>query len=318
MQTKTVAITGATGFIGKKLVKDCLEAGWDVRILSRNKHKAEQLFPGLDIFEGDLTIDSNMGDFLKNRQVLVNCAGELHDEKMMQKLHLEGTKTLIEAARGQVQHWIQLSSVGVYGVQRQGQVHEDYPMNPIGAYEQTKATSDQWVWQAASEGAFDCTVLRPSNVFGRDMPNDSLRSLIRLIKKRFFFFIGPTGVQFNYVHVNDVSAAIVACIQNPAARNRIYNISNQCTVESFVKSVCEDLGISPVALRIPEWIVRALAQLAGRVPKFPLTASRVDALTVRANYDSSRIAAELGFRPRISVTQGMQEIVASLSAASNT
>lgn len=62
-------------------------------------------------------------------------------------------------------------------------------------------------------------------------------------------------------------------------------------------------------LRMPEWPIRLSARLLGSVPGFPLTEARVDALTGRAIYSSARIERELDYRHRVSMEEGIEELV---------
>jgi len=308
--TKRVAITGATGFVGRHLLRQCLVAGWQVRILSRNTQKARSISDKIEIFEGDL-IDRNvnLAAFLAEQDVLIHCAGEIKDESKMPRLHVEGCQRLIEAASRRVKHWVHLSSVGVYGRPMVGLVTEESMQCPVSIYEQTKAQSDALVLAAAQKGAFEYSILRPSTVYGLDMPNQSLRSLICAVKKGRFFFIGKPGAQTYYIHVEDVAAAMVACIVNPNARNRIYILSHQCSIEELVMIIDATLKRNITYKRLPIGLAKLIASVCYILPGFPLTVSRVNALTTRVIYDNSKIARELQISPKISLCEGLRELV---------
>jgi nucleoside-diphosphate-sugar epimerase len=80
-------------------------------------------------------------------------------------------------------------------------------------------------------------------------------------------------------------------------------------MEQFVAAIANGLGRDVPRLRIPETPARLLAKLAGVVPGIPLTAARVDALTSRAVYPSTRIEQELGYRHGVSMENGLLELV---------
>ncbi|MDX2479892.1 MAG: NAD-dependent epimerase/dehydratase family protein, partial [Desulfuromusa sp.] len=157
-----IAITGGTGFIGENLAMRCLSQGDDVRILSRKVPCERWLSLGVEWHQGDLEDSSCLLPFVDGVDVLYHCAGQLTDAEMMQRLHVEGTRHLIEAASGRIGHWVQLSSVGVYGPVSAGEITEESSINPVGEYEITKAESDALVLEAASQARFSCTILRPS------------------------------------------------------------------------------------------------------------------------------------------------------------
>ena len=177
-----IAITGGNGFVGKHLVDRHIQQGDQVRLLSR-KDPVKDL--SVKYFLGDLSSpDDELFDFIDGVDVLYHCAGEIINESLMQELHVNGTQRLVNAAHGKIGRWVQLSSVGVYGVCREGKVNEDSKEQPFGVYEQTKTESDKIV----KNSNIPYVILRPSNIFGNDMPNQSLRSLFHIVNRGLFFF----------------------------------------------------------------------------------------------------------------------------------
>jgi nucleoside-diphosphate-sugar epimerase len=166
---------------------------------------------------------------------------------------------------------------------------------------------------AAKEGCFSATVLRPSNIYGEDMPNQSLRCWIRMVKWGLFFFIGQPRAMTNYVHVDDVVRALHLCAQDKRAAGRIYNLSAGCTIEEFVQTMCRILGRGIPGMRIPENTARLLAKLGGGLPGFPLKPSRIDALTGRASYSSKRILSELNFKPAVDAKEGLSRMIQAMT-----
>lgn len=105
---------------------------------------------------------------------------------------MRGTERLLTAAQGEVGLWVQLSSTGVYGPVRSGVVDEERILAPVNSYERTKAAGDLLV-QAAAKSGLKCFILRPSNIYGPDMPNQSLFQLIRMIDLGLFCHIDSRG-----------------------------------------------------------------------------------------------------------------------------
>jgi nucleoside-diphosphate-sugar epimerase len=227
----------------------------------------------------------------------------------MPAVHVEGTRRLIRAAEGKLQRWVQLSSVGVYGPQRNGVVTEESPMRPCGVYEKTKTMSDELVLGAAAAGAFTTAVLRPSNVFGPMMTNRSLFQLIGLIDKSLFFFIGKPGASANYIYVDNVVEGLIRCGISPEATGGIFNLSDWRPLESFVATIARLLGKRTPTTRLPETPVRWVARLLGRIPGVPLKESRVDALAGRASYTTNRIERQLSYTHPVTMENGLDRLV---------
>jgi nucleoside-diphosphate-sugar epimerase len=303
-----IAITGGTGFIGRHLIAKHLAQGDEVRYLTRGN--PVPALNGAIPFKGNLSSNSlSLQKFLKEADVLYHCAAELKDEALMNTTNIQGTANLLAATRGEVKRWVQLSSTGVYGNPRHKEVTEDSPINPQNAYERSKAAADALVTVAGSEQQLEYVLVRPSNVYGIDMPNQSLFQMIHMIDKGLFFFIGETGAIANYIHVENVADALMLCGTTKLPVNgQVYIISNHCLLEEFVDIVAEALHKKPSRLRLPEPWARFIAGLGKKIRKFPLTSSRIDALTNRTIYRSDKIETELGFSHRVSMREGIAEL----------
>jgi len=286
-----IAITGGGGFIGSLLADKHLKQGDQVRLLSRNTQLERE---NVQYFFGDLSNSSvDLSDFVDGVDILYHCAGEVNNKSLMQELHVNGTQRVVDVAQGKIGRWVQLSSVGVYGACRDGTITENSKEQPFGIYEQTKTESDKIV----KNSGIPYVILRPSNVFGIDMPNQSLRALLRTIQKGLFFFIGKEDKSLvNYVHIADVVEALMCCGSDDKALGEVFNLSQSETVEKMITSFASGIGSDKKILRLPEIVVRVLVSVFGKIPTFPLTSSRVDALTSRCVYDSIKVQKILGFK----------------------
>ncbi len=307
------AVTGANGFIGTVLTGALRDRGWTVRALSRRPPSAPSDHD-LIWYRGDLRTMSGdaLRTFLQDVDILFHCAGVIDDETVMEELHVGATARLLEVASGRIRRWVQLSSCGVYGPVRKGVVTEESPLRPEGVYEETKLRSEQIVTEAAATGPLSAVVLRPANVYGDGMPNSSLRSWVRSVERGLFSYVGPPGAMTSYVHVDDVAEALCLLAEADEAGGRAYNLSCSCPIEEFVEAMCAGLGRGALRFRMPEFAARMLASAGRMIPGFPLTHSRVDALTVRACYSSARIRDELGFEPRIDPRKGLDHLIRSM------
>jgi nucleoside-diphosphate-sugar epimerase len=148
------------------------------------------------------------------------------------------------------------------------------------------------------------------------MTNNSLRAWITAVERGLFFYIGKSGAMANYVHVEDVAKALRRCAEDERAHLRIYNLSYGCSIEAFVAAMCLHLGKPMNSFRIPEYPVRLMAVIGNYIPGFPLSKSRVNALTCRACYPSDRIRYELGFRPSITAENGLSRLIEAMKMES--
>jgi nucleoside-diphosphate-sugar epimerase len=262
-------------------------------------------------YRGDLTsVPDLLVPFAAGADVLYHCAGEIWNASAMHAVHVAGTAALLGAVRGRVGRWVHLSSVGVYGPDVQGTVTEQSAFHPRGPYEQTKAEAERLVSEQAGGAVCPWTILRPSIVFGIGMPNASLYQLISFVQRGLFFFVGPAGATAPYVPVESVVSALMLCGRHPDAVGKAFNLSDDRTLEEFVATIAAALHRPTPTRRLPAWLLRSLARLAGRIPGSPLTESRVAALTTRVRYSTRRIEGELGYRPEMPVEDALGRLVA--------
>lgn len=307
-----IAITGATGFIGKHLVLKHLEKGDEVQILSRKEIEDLDFPKSVKVFNHNLLDDEKLLEpFVNNVDILYHCAAEIKDDQAMYDVNVGGTKNLIAAAKGKVKHWVQLSSTGVYGPVFTGVVDEKYPLNPINTYEKSKVESDKLVIEAGANNLFTYSILRPSNVFGADMRNQSLFQLVKAVDKGMFFFIGPKGANANYVTVENVVDALVKVGTDKKAQGKIYNVSDVTDLESFIQVIAKALNKPVPKTRLPLFLMRGLGMAGNVIPKIPLTTGRVDALTNRVVYINDLIEKELNYVSVKSIKDGMEDLVAA-------
>jgi nucleoside-diphosphate-sugar epimerase len=180
---------------------------------------------------------------------------------------------------------------------------------PSGIYEASKVQSEDLVRAAVFRGAFEYVILRPSNVYGAEMANQSLFGLISMIQRGLFFYIGEKGSKANYIHVDNVVKALFLCGTSPDAKGQTFNLSDSCSIEQFIMIITDVLGVSKRQIRLPEFPMRMVAKVLGIIPGFPLTEARVDALTNQSIYLNDKIEYVLNYRHVISMEEGLSEIV---------
>jgi len=254
--------------------------------------------------------------------MVFHCAGEVSNELGMRQLHVNGTQYLLNAVmeearkRKKTIHWVQLSSVGVYGKPKgkantQRTVTEQTSVHPKGEYEITKAISDALVIKASASGLITYSILRPSNVFGADMPNQSLKVLGRMVNNKMFFYIGSSGAIATYIHVDDVVKALLLCATSENAKNMVFNVSNDCLLEDMINGMARALSTPVPKLRVPEFFIRFTVKLLSVFTSFPLTNSRIDALVARTHYSNDLIEEKLNFSTQMGIPQTIREVIES-------
>ena len=311
-----VLLTGGKGFIGSRLLARLCEAGHQVRVVTRSAFKSE--LDNVEVVIADLTSDDvDYAALLSGCDVVFNCAGEIRDEKLMQALHVDATERMVSAANRLATserpiHFVQLSSVGAYGPAKGAvrTVDELTPANPKGPYEETKTIADALVVKSRGNDYYSYAILRPSNVFGKTMPNNSLRQLGRFVSSGRFFYVGNsrTAAVATYVHVDDVVSALMLCGFDSRSRNEIFNISNDCAFADLINGMADAQHVKRPTLSIPETPFRWIVGAANRFFRLPVTQERIDALVAKTTYPYTKIQNTLGFKPEKEVPLVISEL----------
>jgi nucleoside-diphosphate-sugar epimerase len=302
-----IFLTGASGFIGAAFLRQVLSQGFRVRVLTRRPNDWSSQ-AGLEVFEGDLANTKEWEQAVQGVQVVVHAAAEIKDPALMPLVNVQGPSCLFDAAvKAGVKRWVQLSSVGAYGAVQTGVVTEECLDRPAGPYEASKTDFDELLKQAANIHGIEVCTVRPSNVYGPGMRNQSVVQMINAIRKGLFAFIGPPGASANYVHVDDVVQALELCVEKPQAAHQTYIVSAWATMEEMVSGLASGAGIAPPKRRMSLPLAMCLAGLFKWLPRWPLTQSRVQAMSMRSCYSTLKIERELGWRLSVPVKEGMYQ-----------
>lgn len=165
MSDQTVAVAGATGFVGRSVVRELLDRGCKVRALVRSATKAIESLPthtALTLIEGDVFDDSALAKLLDGSHAMVNCIGIRREIPgvTFQRMHVQATEQLIDAARrANVDRFILISAIGT-----RPNANTDYHRSKFAGETILRRSGLDW------------TILRPSLIHGPD------GELMRMIK----------------------------------------------------------------------------------------------------------------------------------------
>jgi nucleoside-diphosphate-sugar epimerase len=258
VKTKIV-ITGASGFIGKDLLKQLDVNAFDVTIVTRNKDKFNGHFTkSITIVEADLLTLHSLVAAFNQQDILVNLAAEVRNSDLLEATNVQGTKNIIQAIhQTSVSKVIHLSSVGVVGKgysQLPLLVDENTIASPANEYERTKWVSEQLFLEAAANGDFELAVLRPTNVFGENHPFNALLNLLgKIVSKKPLFY--SSGAMVNYVYVSDLNAFIVHLIKTNHFK-RIYNVGKSIQLDAFYQLLMNELAIKTRIIKVPTILIK--------------------------------------------------------------
>ncbi len=310
---ETILITGASGFIGRRLRRALLEQGHDVVAIRR---------PGSPPAQEGRTIEASYDD-------LERLTAIAREEKPSRVFHVAGvtkgrtyadfargnvmpTKNLLralEAEHPDVDRFVHVSSLAAYGPAEPGKpLCEHDPRRPIEHYGISKLESEQVV----EDAEVPWTIVRPSGVYG---PGDvDYLELFKAASRRVNLFFGNKKRWFSAIYVDDCVRAILEASSHPETAGRGYFLSDgrPTTWERFQNAIVDTIGKRALTVDLGDRLVSAAAiagELATRIDGKPRLMNRQKA---RMGFQDAWLCAcdrareDFGFECEVSQEDGIR------------
>jgi nucleoside-diphosphate-sugar epimerase len=279
----TIAVTGATGFLGRYVVAALLARGARVVGVVRNPARVPELGArGVDLRQADLAERERLARGFTGADAVVSNAALLSLRNRRWEDHnranIQGTHNVLDAvADAGVKRIVHVSSVAVYRRHRP-LVTEDAPQlgdgswrTPVTTYAISKAVSEQRSWQLAAAHGLSLTCVRPCAMYGAFDPHFTA-VFRRLVSQPVTLM--PVGTRISLVYAGDVAEAIARALERPVSAGRAYNVTgDELSLWDFWRA----------------WRA-AGGPGARRAVPFPLP--------FRRRYDNTRAERDLGFANR--------------------
>jgi nucleoside-diphosphate-sugar epimerase len=319
-----ILVTGATGLIGRHLVRQLLQKGNRVRIFVRRQPPPEFMDDcNVEVFLGDLGDPAAVDRAVAGTEIVYHVGatmkGSAHDHE---RGTVSGTQNLVDSVlRHDVQRLVYISSLSCLHAAAAGRgavVTENWPIEPSpakrGAYTQAKTEAERIVLDAVRE-------LRPGRVFGPGMTlltPDVARRIGKL-----FVILGNGTRELPLVYVEDVVNAIVLAAEKSKFDGSVFHIVDRThiTQNQLVRDYSLENANGSKVIHLPVVILYGLAlglEVLSKVLKrpAPLSIYRVKSALARMQFDCSRAEKEIGWLPCVGIASGLQETMAAERANS--
>jgi len=302
--------------LGRPLCRTLHSYGWKVTAVTR----MQEAGPWDESIQADLTSHETFS-MPSDIETVFHLAGKAHalsetrkDEKEYFRINTEGTRRILETARGAgVRRFVFFSSVKAINEGGSECLNEASPCDPVTPYGKSKLEAERLVL----EGNYvpEPVVLRLSMVYGPSQKGNLL-SMIEAIAKGHFPPIPEFGNQRSMVHVEDVAQAAILAAEMPEAIGQTFLVTDgkPYSTRELYEWICQALGRSVPAWQIPEVILRGLAIIgdaigALRGRRFMFDSDTLEKLAGSSWYSSQKIEKELGFRAQHNLREFLQDFI---------
>lgn len=303
-----IFVTGGAGFIGSSFIRHVLQARNNYAIVNYDKLTYAGNLANLHSIADHSNYEFVKGDIcdalpaevaMRGCDAVVHFAAESHVDRSIYepapviKTNVTGTFTLLEVARRlAVARFVHISTDEVYGdITPETFANEDSPLQPSSPYSASKAASDLLVRSYVRTYKFPALITRSSNNYGPfQFPEKFLPLMItNVLEDKPLPIYGDGKQQRDWLHVEDNCRGILAVLERGRI-GEVYNIGGS--------HVEENLSMAQRLLRVmgkPEGLLRYVADRPGHDRRYAL--------------DSSKIEGDLGWKPEISLEEGVRQTI---------
>ena len=247
-----ILVTGATGFVGREVVRQLHKTGHSIRILarSRNASRVEEAVScwGAEVHPGDMLDAASLDGAVNGTEAIIHLVGIIAEvgEITFENVHTRGTGNLVTAAQqAKVRRFVHMSALGTRP-------------NAASRYHQTKWAAEE----LARHSGLDFTVFRPSLIYG---PEDQFINLFARVigLSPVVPLMGSPHAQFQPVSVETVAAAFAKSLGEPQSIGQTYDLCGPeaLTLSEIVDRILAVLHRRRLKLRVPPGLARFQAVL---------------------------------------------------------
>lgn len=324
--TAPILVTGASGFIGGRLVHRLLREGARVRILVRREPPSEWMNnPNVEVVLGDLGDSEVVDRAVAGTKTVYHVGGAMKGgAPEHERGSVLGTRNVVESARRhKVQKLIFISSLSVIWTaapRGKKKITESWPLEPTphrrGVYSQAKQEAEKIVLDAVKESGLRAVILRPAKVIGPGVPPTSLETALRAGRR--MVILGSGSLVPALVYVEDLVDSIQLAARSTAFDGSVFHIVDPTalTRNEFAKEYIHEILPGGKITHVPLAVMYCMAigiellmKMLGRPA--PLSRYKLRSALAPFAYDCTAAEQRLGWRPSVGIRAGLAEILKS-------
>ena len=282
-----VLVTGATGFLGRRVVRELLERGHQVRCLVHTPGR-ERMFPHreIEVQYGSINDPVSLKSAFYDAESVIHLVGVIRPRRResFDAVHREGTANVLAAAKeAGASHFLHVSVIGAAN-------DRTYP------YLYTKWLGEQEVVNSG----IHFTIFRPSMLFGEgDEFINAMAGLVRLFP--LVPVIGSGRNRLQPLAADDLARCIAITLGREDLKGKTIELggTKRLSYNELVTEVAKAMGKRRLRIHLPVWAMYIAAAISqGILPRAPITTEQIRMLSIRSVAEMGEVERLFGFTPQ--------------------
>jgi nucleoside-diphosphate-sugar epimerase len=283
-----ILFTGSSGFLGSQIINQ-IRTNNSVLELNRNSGH----------FKVDLR--NQIPIFGLPFEIVIHAAGKAHSQPKTQKekndffeVNIRGTKNLLEGLNTDINSFIFISSVSVYGLTSGKLINEESQLLAKDPYGLSKIEAEKLVQEWCYKNNIKCLILRLPLIAGSNPPGN-LASMINGIRRGYYFNIAGGLVKKSIVLASDIAKYLLKASEIGG----VYNLTDGQNPSFYDLSYCIAFQTEKKSVpNLPLVFAKLLAKTGDLVGgKFPINSDKLNKITSSLTFDDTKARAAFGWNP---------------------
>ncbi len=315
-------VTGGTGFIGSRLVKQLLDARHEVVAIVRDPAKAVALrVQGVDLWAGDVTDRESMRGPMKGVDGVFHLAGwykvGVRDKSQAYSVNVDGTRNVLTLMKElEIPRGVYTSTLAVFSDTHGRLADETYRFSGehLSVYDRTKSIAHYQVAEPMVRSGLPLVIVQPGLVYGPGDTSAVGETLVKFFHHRLPML--PAGTEFTWAHVDDVARAHVLAMEKGRPGETYIIAGPRHTIIEAMEIVSKLSGRPAPRIHVPPVVMKAFAGTMGVLERVLPVSGEFSEEYLRINAgvtyigDNAKARRELGYNPR-PLAEGMKETLKS-------
>lgn len=307
-----ILVTGATGFLGKRLVPALVLEGHEVRCAVSRKVDG---LAAPQVVVKKLECDPDWSEALSGVDIVIHLAARVHVMKEQSKsasedyfkINSDATKNFAQqAVKHQIKRFIFLSSIKVNGeLTAEGfPFTEESAAQPKDDYGLSKLYAEQYLQEIGQNSAMQVVIIRPPLIYGPGVKANFLK-MLHTVRKGVVLPFARVQNKRHLIYIENLVSALCTVATHPLAGNQAYLVADDeaLSLPQLISRIAQEMNVTTKLIPIP---VRFMARIFQWIGLKNLNTRLFGSLEV----SNAKIKSQLGWIPPFSTTEGLRATVA--------